>query len=248
MKALLTDPMMKGQLILSHQKRNSVMGFTSDKVTDYLSSYYAPLDEDLGGFRDLNEGNNVPLILRETESFLSLLLEITRPRRILEIGTAYGYSALFFARKLPEATVTTIDRNIHMIPVASSNFEDRPEGDRIDFRTGDAENILDEMIGEMRSDPDNFAFYDFVFIDAGKSHYREFFDKAEQLARPGALIVCDNILMHGWTVDRSYEGARRHRTNVKYMRQFIDYINGREDLTVSLLASGDGLAVIRLHD
>ena len=224
------------------------MGFTSDKVTDYLSSYYKPLDEDLGELRAFNEERNVPLILRETETFLSLILEMTQPRRILEIGTAYGYSAVFFARRLPDATVTTIDRNIHMIPVASSVFEDRPEGRRIDFRTGDAETILDEMIEEMRSHPDDDLLYDFVFIDAGKSHYRDFFDRAEQLARPGALIVCDNILMHGWTVDRSYEGARRHRTNVKYMRQFIEYINGREDLTVSLLSSGDGLAVIRLHD
>ena len=224
------------------------MGFTSDKVTDYLSSYYRPLDEDLGEFRDLNEENGVPLILKETESFLSFLLEIIKPRRILEIGTAYGYSALFFARKLPEAHITTIDRNIHMIPVASSNFEDRPEGDRNDFRIGDAESMLEEMVEEMNADPQSYEPFDFVFIDAGKSHYRDFFDKAEQLARPGAVIVCDNILMHGWTVDRSYEGAKRHRTNVKYMRQFIEYISRREDLTVSLLSSGDGLAVIRLHE
>ena len=224
------------------------MGFTSDKVTDYLSSYYRPLDEDLGEFRDLNEENGVPLILKETESFLSFLLEITKPRRILEIGTAYGYSALFFARKLPEAHITTIDRNIHMIPVASSNFEDRPEGNRIDFRIGDADTMLDEMVEEMNADPQSHIPFAFVFIAAGKSHYREFFDKAEQLSGPGAVIVCDNILMHGWTVDRSYEGAKRHRTNVKYMRHFIEYINEREDLTVSLLSSGDGLAVIRLHD
>ena len=74
------------------------MGFTSDKVTDYLSSYYKPLDEDLGELRAFNEERNVPLILRETETFLSLILEMTQPRRILEIGTAYGYSAVFFAR------------------------------------------------------------------------------------------------------------------------------------------------------
>ena len=104
------------------------------------------------------------------------------------------------------------------------------------------------MTEEMKQNPGSTELFDFVFIDAGKSHYREFFDRAEQLARPGALIVCDNILMHGWTVDRSYEGAKRHRTNVKYMRQFIKYISEREDLTVSLLSSGDGLAVIRLHD
>ena len=224
------------------------MGFTNEKVTDYISSHYTPLDEQLGSFREYNEENNVPLILRETESFLSLLLELTHPRRILEIGTAYGYSALFFARKVPDAVVTTIDRNPHMIPVASSYFEDWEEGSRIDFRTGDAEQVLDEMISERRSSSQNILPFDFIFIDAGKSHYRDFFDRAEQLAAPGALIVCDNILMHGWTVDRSYEGARRHRTNVKYMRQFIEYISKREDLTVSLLSSGDGLAVIRLHE
>ena len=222
------------------------MSFTSDKVTEYISSHYRPLDDDLGAFREYNEENNVPLILRETESFLSLLLEMTKPRRVLEIGTAYGYSALFFARKLPNARITTIDRNEHMIPVAEENFASRPEGSRIDFRTGDADKVLDRMIEEQKSG--SAEPFDFVFIDAGKSHYREFFDRAEQLTRPGSIIVCDNILMHGWTVDRSYEGARRHRTNVKYMRMFIDYINEREDLTVSLLSSGDGLAVIRLND
>ena len=114
------------------------MSFTSDKVTEYISSHYRPLDDDLGAFREYNEANNVPLILRETESFLSLLLELTQPRRILEIGTAYGYSALFFTRKLPEASVTTIDRNEHMIPVAEENFASRPEGSRISGQSGKA--------------------------------------------------------------------------------------------------------------
>ena len=216
------------------------MGFTNDKVTEYINSFYKPVDDDLASFRALNEENEAPLILKETEGFLSLLLELTKPSHILEIGTAYGYSALFFAKKLPEARVTTIDRAPRMIGMAEANFSDRPEGSRIDFRTGDADKVLDELADETGDD-----LYDFVFIDAGKSHYREFFDKAEKLIKPSTLIVCDNILMHGWTVDRSYEGAKRHRTNVKYMRQFIDYINEREDLTVSLLSSGDGLAVIR---
>ena len=223
------------------------MGFTNDKVTDYIGSYYKPLDDDLAELREINEENGVPLILRETEGFLSLLLDILKPRNILEIGTAYGYSALFFARKLPEATVTTIDRSAKMISAAESNFADREEGDRIRFLTGDAIEMLDMLIDEKDSGSGN-ALYDFVFIDAGKSHYQEFFDRAEQLTAPGAVIVCDNILMHGWTVDMSYQGAKRHRTNVKYMRGFIEHINERKDLTVSLLSSGDGLAVIRKND
>ena len=203
---------------------------------------------DLEEFRIFNEENHVPLILRETEMLLSILIDLTHPSRILEIGTAYGYSALFFAKKAPDAQITTIDRNEHMIPVAAENFASRPEGSRIDFRTGEASDVLDQMISENERENGGAGIYDLVFIDAGKSHYREFFDRAEKLSRPGALIVCDNILMHGWTVDKEFEGARRHRTNVKYIRQFIDYISERDDLTVSLLSSGDGLAVIRLDD
>lgn len=220
------------------------MNITNDKVTEYLDSYYQPLDEELAAFRARNEENGVPLILRETESYLAMMLKILKPRHILEIGTAYGYSAIFFARSCPDARITTIDRGQRMIPIATKNFEEWPEGERIDFRTGDAREILDDMI--FNKDKDDL--YDFVFIDAGKSHYKEFFDRAEQLCAPGTVIVCDNILMRGWIVDRSYEGGKRHRTNIKYMKQFIEYINEREDLTVSMLSSGDGLAVIKLNE
>lgn len=221
------------------------MNITNDKITEYLDSYYKPLDDDLAAFRARNEENGVPLILRETESYLAMMLKVLKPRHILEIGTAYGYSAIFFARSCPEARVTTIDRGQRMIPIATKNFEEWPEGERIDFRTGDAREILDQMIKDAEIKPDP---YDFIFIDAGKSHYKEFFDRAIQLAAPGTVVVCDNILMRGWIVDRSYEGGKRHRTNIKYMKQFIEYINGREDLTVSMLSSGDGLAVIKLDE
>jgi len=221
------------------------MNITNDKVTEYINSYYKPIDKELGEFRLRNEENGVPLILKETENFLAFLLNVIKPQHILEIGTAYGYSAIFFARLLPEAKITTIDRGQRMIPVAETTFNEWPEGERIDFITGDAREVLDDLIAKNKDNPNP---YDFVFIDAGKSHYKEFFDRAEQLCKPGAVIVCDNILMRGWIVDRSYEGGKRHRTNIKYMKQFIEYINGREDLTVSLLSSGDGLAVIKLND
>ena len=223
------------------------MNITNDKVTEYLDGYYQPIDDEMAAFRAGNEENGVPLILRETESYLAMLLKILRPENILEIGTAYGYSAIFFARSCPNAIVTTIDRGQRMIPIATENFKNWPEGKRIDFRTGDAREILDNMIEEQNAS-DNPDKYDFVFIDAGKSHYKEFFDRAEQLCKPGTVIVCDNILMRGWIVDRSYEGGKRHRTNIKYMKQFIEYINERKDLTVSMLSSGDGLAVIKLDE
>ncbi len=225
------------------------MAIGNQKVIDYIDSHYQPLDSELEELREINEENNVPLILRETEGFLSVILDITKPTNILEIGTAYGYSALFFARKMKSARVTTIDRSSHMISKAQENFDKYSGGERITFLTGDAEDLLTKLIEQSESsDEKHFEKFDFVFIDAGKSHYKEFFEKCEKLCKPGTVIVCDNIMMHGWLIDKTVEGAKRHRTNVKYMRQFIDYIQEREDLSVSLLGSGDGLAVIKLHD
>lgn len=222
------------------------MNITNEKISEYLDDKYKALDEELAEFRKLNEEKSVPLILKETEAFLSLMLDVIKPKKILEVGTAYGYSAIFFARKMPNAHITTIDRGQRMIPIAKSTFDSWEEGKRIDFRTGDAREVLDNMISESQNDKE-FELFDFAFIDAGKSHYREFFDRVEKLCKPGAVVVCDNILMRGWIVDRSIEGGKRHRTNIKYMKQFLDYINEREDLSVSLLSSGDGLAVIKLN-
>lgn len=223
------------------------MNITNDKIIAFIESYYKSIDDEMEELRKKNEDKGIPIILRETENFLSFILSLVKPKHILEIGTAYGYSALFFAKTLPNAEITTIERSQQMVSVASANFECFSAGERINFYDGDASKILDSMI-EDHSANSNLDLYDFVFIDASKSHYREFFDKAEKLCKPGAIIICDNILIHGWIVDRSYEGGKRHRTNIKYMKQFIDYIQERDDLTVSIISSGDGLALIRLNN
>lgn len=222
------------------------MSIRNEKITEFIDEKYKAIDEKMSSFRLENEEDDVPLILKETEGFLSVLLDILKPENILEIGTAYGYSSIFFARKLPKAHITTIDRAPKMISEAKSNFEKWDEGKRINFITGDAIEILDQLVIDSKNNND-FKPFDFAFIDAGKSHYKDFFEKIEKLCTPNATIVCDNILIHGWIVDRSLEGGKRHRTNIKYMKQFIDYINERDDLNVSLLSSGDGLAIIKLN-
>lgn len=213
------------------------------KLKEFIDGFHKPLDDELFELRLANEEAGVPLIMRETEAALSLLLDMTHPKRILELGTAHGYSALFFAKKCPDAVVTTIDRNPGMIDFAKDNFAKFTEGSRIRFITGDAlENLkLLEKELEGRSDEK----FDFVFIDAGKSHYREFLDICERICTGNAVIVCDNILMKGWLFDYEGKSAKRHRTNIKYMREFLDYINGRDDLDVTIMSGGDGLAIIR---
>ena len=210
---------------------------------DFIESYYKPLNSGLEKLRADNEEAGIPLILKETEGMLSLLLDICKPKRILEIGTAYGYSSIFFACKCPEAHITTIDRAEKFLNHAFKNIDFFDLKDRISVLQGDAEEVLKDL----NNTSEELNSYDFVFIDAGKTHYKEYFLLSETLCKSGALIVCDNILMSGWIYDRSLPGAKRHRTNAKYMREFLEYLNSREDITLSVSGGGDGLAVIKLN-
>jgi len=216
------------------------------QLKDFMDSWHKPVDDDLAALRRSEESEGVPLILTETESMLRLLLDMKKPRRILELGTAHGYSALFFAKRCPDALITTIDRNPGMTDFAEANFRRFSEGSRIDFRKGDAPDVLSALADETAASGEELK-YDFVFIDAGKSHYREFFDKCEAVCTDDAFVVCDNILLKGWLVECEGKEAKRHRTSIKYMRQFLEYIESRDDLDVTLLSGGDGLAVIRFR-
>ena len=213
-------------------------------LKEFVDSRHKAVDEDLAALRRSNEKEGVPLILAETEEILGILIGITGPRRILEIGTAHGYSSLFFAKKLPDARITTIERNPVMVEAARAEFESRKEGERIDLRVGDALEILNGLAEEQAAaeDPEKF---DFIFIDAAKSHYREFLEAAERICTDDALIVCDNILLKGWIVQAEGSAAKRHRTSIKYMKKFLDYLCSRDDLEVSILTGADGLAIIR---
>lgn len=213
-------------------------------LKDFVDRGHRSLDDDLAALRHANEEEGVPLILSETEEILGILLSLTSPKRILEIGTAHGYSSLFFARKLPDARIATIERNPVMIEAANAEFSCREDSARIEFLNGDAMEILDGLVQKL-SDAGESEKYDFVFIDAAKSHYREFLEAAEKICTKNALIACDNILMKGWIVEAEGKDAKRHRTSIKYMKKFLEYIRGRDDLEVAILTGGDGLAIIR---
>ena len=216
-------------------------------LKEFVDRHHKALDDDLAALRHSNESEEVPLILAETEEILDLLIDLTKPKKILEIGTAHGYSALFFAKKLPDAHITTIERNPAMIVYAEEEFAKREEGKRIDLRIGDAVKILSGLVSELE-DADDSKKFDFVFIDAAKSHYREFLEAAEKICTGNALIVCDNILLKGWIIECDGDAARRHRTSIKYMKKFLDYLKERDDLDVSILTGGDGLAIVRFRN
>ena len=220
------------------------MAVIDEKLKDLIDGFHEPLDDELRELRESDESEGVPLIMRETEAVLRLLLGFVKPRRVLELGTAHGYSAMFFAKMLPDAHMTTIDRNPYMIDTAKERFASYSEGSRIEFRTGEALETLESIRDEMAASDDALR-YDFVFIDAAKSHYKDFLEIIEDITTDNAYIVCDNILLKGWIVEGEGKEAKRHRTNIKYMRQFLEYIKERQDLEVTILSSGDGLAIIK---
>ncbi|MBK5253029.1 MAG: O-methyltransferase [Peptostreptococcaceae bacterium] len=214
------------------------MNITNDIVTEYIHNFYRPLSVELDDLREVSEEENIPIILKETENFLVTFLKITKPKKILEIGTAIGYSSIVFANSLEDVRITTIEKDNDLYIKAKSNLDRFNLNSRINIFSGDAIDVIKTLNDD----------YDFVFIDASKSHYKDFFEAAEKKCLKGAVIVSDNVLLKASTVDASFDKGRRHRTNIKRMREFLNYLNEREDLSTALISCGDGLAITKLNE
>lgn len=216
------------------------MDIANPRVTAYIDGMYKPLTKELGELREQSEAQLIPIILKDTENFLMNLLRMKRPARILEIGTAVGYSASCMAEVLPDCHITTIEISEETAKKARANIERLGYGKQIEVLCGEAQTVLDGLE----------APYDFVFIDAAKSHYRIFWDKSKAVCSDGAVIVCDNIFMKGKTVMDRMEIIRRYRTSHGKMRSFLEFITETDEADTSLLPIGDGVSfsVLKGHN
>jgi predicted O-methyltransferase YrrM len=106
---------------------------------------------------------------------------------------------------------------------------------------GDAREALDKLVSEVEKG--ERELFDFVFIDAAKSYYLEFWHKIRKMTKSGSVVVCDNTLMRGMTVDDAFDPKDKHRTNIRNMREFMDYITGLKDVHTSILPVGDGVTI-----
>lgn len=196
----------------------------------------------------LNEGNTplleqiereakesfVPVIRREMQSLLKLLLAMKRPQRILEVGTAVGFSALLMAEYNPAGGhITTIENYEKRIPIARANFERAGKEGQITLLEGDAAEILKELSGS----------FDFIFMDAAKGQYIHFFENVLRLLAPGGILVSDNVLQDGDIIESRFAVTRRNRTIHKRMRAYLYELTHHEQLTTSVLPVGDGVTV-----
>lgn len=219
---------------------------TNNIVTEYINSFYKPLTAELGDMRQKAEESGVPIILRETEIFLSMFIDIVRPERVLEIGTAIGYSSMFFAQKMLAQSVSapevfTIEKDEKMFDSAAKNMSDSGYDNIIRLIQGDGE----EGLASIKVD-DSFKPFDMLFIDAAKSHYIRFLNAALPLMKSGASIIADNTLFQAKVASDEYDKSGRHRTNIRKLREFNAYCMNEKSFSTSIAAIGDGLTIIKL--
>ena len=176
----------------------------------------------------------VPIIRKEMESFLRVMLTIKQPKRILELGTAIGYSAILMSEYMPkECVIDTIENYEKRIPIAKANFERAGVSDRINLYEGDAMEIMPTLKHK----------YDFVFMDAAKAQYIYFLPLLKELMEDGAIFITDNVLQDGDIIESRFGVTRRNRTIHSRMREYMYEIKNSKDFETTIVPIGDGITL-----
>lgn len=217
------------------------MNITNPLVSEYLEGFFMPINEPLADIRRYAEERHIPIITKDVERLLAVLLAGMKPRYVLEIGTAIGYSAAFMTTTWNGCQVDTIEMDIKSYDTAQDNLKRMDLAERVRVFHGDATDIMGNLIDEHKQT--DFVGYDLIFIDASKSKYTAFFKQAMQLVKPGGLILCDNVLMRGTVANDCYDPEGKHKTSVKNIRAFLSYISTLETVETAILPIGDGISM-----
>lgn len=176
----------------------------------------------------------VPVIRRPVQSLLKFLLACAKPKQILEVGTAIGFSALLMSEYAPrDCHVTTIEKCDERISLARENFRKAGAEGRITLLEGDAAEVLKELEGS----------YDLIFMDAAKGQYLHFLPDVMRLLAPGGLLVSDNVLQDGDIVESRFAVNRRNRTIHARMREYLFELKHHPQLETTILTVGDGVTL-----
>lgn len=203
-----------------------------------MAAYINSLDRGNTPFLDQLEieavQNRVPIIRREMQSFLKVLLLSLRPLNILEVGTAVGFSALLMSEYAPQGCrITTIENYEKRIPIARENFKKAGKEDVITLLEGDAADILKDLDDR----------YDLIFMDAAKGQYIHFLPEILRLLRTGGVLLSDNVLQDGDIIESHFAVERRNRTIYKRMREYLYTLKHHEQLETAILPLGDGVTM-----
>lgn len=205
-----------------------------DRIRIFINSLDSENPDYLNELEQYAKKTDVPIIRREMQSLLRVLLAMNSPRQILEVGTAIGFSALFMSEYAPDdCHITTIEKYEKRIPLAKENFKKAGREDRITLLEGDATQILKELEGP----------YDMIFMDAAKGQYIHFLPEVLRLLPQGGVLISDNVLQDGDIIESRFAVTRRNRTIHARMREYLYEIKHNAGLETVILTLGDGTAV-----
>lgn len=206
----------------------------NERIVDYINSLDKGNSPVCNAIEKEALADGVPIIRKEMGNLLKVLLLLKRPQKILEVGTAVGYSSILMSENMPEnCRITTIENYEKRIPVAKNNFKRAGKEEVITLLEGDAMDILKELDGT----------YDFIFMDAAKGQYINFLPELLRLMPAGGLLISDNVLQEGDIVESRYGVTRRNRTIHTRMREYIYTLTHAEQLETSIVPIGDGVTL-----
>ena len=207
----------------------------NERIVSYIHSLEKTNSEVLEKIEEQAHIDNVPIIRKEMESFLMVMLYIKKPKRILELGTAVGYSAILMSECIDEGgKITTIENYEKRIVEAKKNIELSGKGQVIELLEGDATEVMKTLPSQQ---------FDFVFMDAAKAQYIYFLPEVLRLMKKGAVLITDNVLQEGDLIESRFVVERRDRTIHKRMREYLEVVKNHEELETSIVPIGDGITI-----
>ncbi|MCR5431381.1 MAG: O-methyltransferase [Lachnospiraceae bacterium] len=201
----------------------------NELITGYLASLAHELPPELETLKIRARAGQVPIIRDDMLEFIRFLLMKEKPKTILEIGTAVGFSALFMHSVLPQARITTVEKVEMRLREARKNLE----GSGIELIEGDAEEVLAKLEGS----------YDMIFLDAAKGQYGKFLPDCKRLLSPGGVMLTDNVLLEGTIAGSRFAVERRDRTIHERMRNYLRELTHTEGYVTVIIPVGDGAAL-----
>lgn len=208
-----------------------------ERITAYINALERELPPLLKEIETTALSEGVPIIRKETQSFLRTLISMKKPKRILEVGAAVGFSSIFISEYMPfDGAVTTIERMPIRIEKARNNFKLAKKEETITLLEGDALEILKELVNKNKT-------YDFIFMDAAKAQYIYYLPEILKLLEPEGILLTDNVLQDGTVTESRFGIIRRDRTIHYRMREYLYALTHTNELDTSILPIGDGVAL-----
>lgn len=205
-----------------------------ERMVTYIRSLERPENPVIEAIEQEALENFVPIIRKETQSFLKVMMLMNRPARVLEVGTAVGFSAILMSEYLPEGSrITTIENYEKRIPIARNNFKRAGKEEQITLIEGDALEVMKTLEGP----------YDFIFMDAAKGQYIHYMPEVVRLLSDGGILMSDNVLQDGDIIESRFAVERRNRTIHSRMRDYLYELKHSNVLETSIIPLGDGVAL-----